>query len=105
MRDAYKSYKLPKIGRSDHHPVVLLPKHKPVSRSNTTPVITTRNLSNENSDKILCALETTDWSELVSNKSDASAKCDIISDYISFCYDDCILVNKVTRYDETLMTA
>ena len=106
MRDAYKTYKLPKIGRSDHHPVVLLPKHKPVSRSNTTPVITTRNLSSENSDKVLCALETTDWSELVSNESDASTKCDIISDYISFCYDDCIpLVNKVMRHDKTWMTA
>ena len=106
MRDVYKTYKLPKIGRSDHHPVVLRPKHDPVSRSNITPVITTRNWSSENSEKPLCALETTDWSELVSNESDASTKCDIISNYISFCYDDCIpLVNKVMRHDKTWMTA
>ena len=74
ISDVYKTYKLPRIGRSDHHPVVLIPKYKPVSPSNITPVIATRNWSNENSDKLFCALETTDWSALVADKSDVKCK-------------------------------
>lgn len=103
LKNAYKNYKLDRLGNSDHNPILLIPKYKPISKQKSEKVkIPVRVWSDDNSEKLLCSLETTDWDELTSQVVEVSEKADIITDYISFCIDDCIpTVERVITNDKT----
>jgi hypothetical protein len=105
-KDSYKCYKLPRIGNSDHHPVVLLPKYTPVSKSTTrTEKISVRDWSSDNISKLICSLETTEWDTLL-DEEDINCQVDILTDYLSFCLDDCIpSVRKPLRHDKPYINA
>jgi hypothetical protein len=64
-RNAYKTYKLPELGNSDHNPVLLIPKYKAMSLLDTSKQnVFVRVWSDSSQDKLLCALETTEWDTL-----------------------------------------
>jgi hypothetical protein len=106
LKDAYKSYKLPRLGNSDHHPIVLLPKYQPLSRSNrTVNSISARNWSKDNIDRLISTLETTDWPILSGgDEAGVDSQAEILTSYLSFCYETCIPTFQITlRHDKPWM--
>ena len=103
-KNAYKCDKLARLGNSDHHPIFLLPKSLEVNPPKSSSKIKFRDWSSANTDKLVCALETTDWGSLTRNKPDANEQAEIITDYISFTFDDCVPVKvKKLKPDKSWM--
>ena len=102
QKACYKSYRLPQLGNSDHNSVLLLPKYKPVSRSGDGPTkAMLRDWSHDNTEKLVCALETTDWESLTDGLTNANDQTEILMDYLSFCLDDCVpAVERVFHHDK-----
>mgnify|MGYP001795631533 FL=1 len=102
-KNAFKCFKLTQLGNSDHHPVVLLPRYKPVSKSPSAKTTMVRDWSKSNSEKILCAIETTDW-ELFADIPDINKRVEHLTDYLNFCLNDCVpLIERQIRPDKAWM--
>ena len=82
IQNAYKAYKLPGIGLSDHCSIQLVPtyitKHKKCKRRKITKEL----LDDACIDKCQATFETTDWNALISDDLDETITT--ISDYITY---------------------
>jgi hypothetical protein len=101
LKNAYKNYKVNRLGSSDHNPILIIPKYKPISKQISEKVkVPVRVWDEEITEKLLCAIETTDWKVWTSRVSNVSEHAEIITDYLAFCLDDCIpKVNRVMSKD------
>ena len=84
------------VSKSPNFPTT---RHKPAQ-----PKINVRDWSPENTDKLICALETTDWATLTSDQPNVNKQAEIITDYISFTFNECVPVTeKVVKPDKAWM--
>jgi hypothetical protein len=83
IRDAYKSYRLPPIGSSDHCSIQLVPTYIANHRKKKHQKVTKTVIDEETLDKCKACFATTAWDEFIDhNNIDNSAET--IMDYISF---------------------
>ena len=79
---AYKSYKLPPLGSSDHNAVQLIPiyqtKHKLTKKTKVTKQI----IDDDSIDKCKAVFDTTDWEALLSENIHKSVEA--VTDYVNF---------------------
>jgi hypothetical protein len=106
IKDAFKCYKLPKLGNSDHHPILLIPKASQKNSSEAAPSTSyMRDWCSSNTDKLICELENTDWNLLASqHQSNINKQAELITDYISYTFESCIpMIEKKIKPDKAWM--
>ena len=85
VHDKY-CYKINRLGSSDYNPILLIPKYKPISKQISEKIkVPVRVWNGENTEKLLCSIETTDWKVLTSQVSNVSEHAEIVTDYLAFC--------------------
>ena len=86
----YKCFKMPKLGASDHHSVLLLPKnHRLTDHTSRPKKITKQIWSAENISKLQNCLDDTEWSIFFQNPS-VETQAEQITDYLQYCVDQTI---------------
>jgi hypothetical protein len=98
VKDAYRCYGLPPLGKSDHCLVNLLPKYTPVVKRQSPVVRSVQCWTPEACDELRGCMECTDWDVFVDSCETLDELSETVSDYINFCVDSVIPVKQVTHY-------
>ena len=80
--DAYKSYKLPPLGSSDHNAVQLIPTYQTRHKLTKNTKIRKQIINDDTIEKCKAVFDTTEWQMFFSEDIDQTAES--ISDYINF---------------------
>ena len=80
--EAYKSYKLPPLGQSDHNAIQMVPTFQTKHKLTKKTKITKQLIDDETIDKCKAAFDTTEWSMFFSDDLDHTAEA--VTEYINF---------------------
>ena len=90
IKDAYKSVARPSFGNSDHKTILLIPTYQTKLKSCKPTFKTVRKWTDDTKATLQNCLETSDWEMFKSSSETLDEYTDVVSSYISFCFDNCI---------------
>ena len=88
--DAFKSFVLPPVGKSDHDSVHLVPTYTPKIKSESVFKKTVKVWSQDSIEQLRGCYECTDWNMFLESSDSVNEAADVITDYITFCEDTVI---------------
>ena len=97
IKNGYKSYALPPLGKSDHDIVHLVPKYKPELKKSKPIIKTVPIWTVESQEHLKDCFETTDWNVFSDNCSDIDELTDTVNSYVNFC-TDIFTVHKTIKF-------
>lgn len=99
VEEAYRSFPLPPLGRSDHNLVHILPVYKPVVLKQPPTIRLVKKWSEGTCDILRDCFESTDWETLTdAHGDDLDSLTSCVTDYITFCVENIVPTKKVRCY-------
>ena len=95
IRNCYKAVARPGFGNSDHKTILLIPTYKSQLKSTKPTYKTVRKWTDDACASLQNCLETSDWVMFKSSSENLNEYTDVVTSYISFCYDTCVPPNTV----------
>ena len=92
---AYKSVSLPRVGKSDHNSIHLIPAYRPKIQTDPFVKKSVKVWTPESEEQLKGCFEYTEWSVLVDSCENVSEAADVVSSYIGFCEDILIATKSV----------
>jgi hypothetical protein len=96
--NAYRSFSLPPVGKSDHDTVQLVPSYLPKIKSQPVVKKNVKLWNNESVEQLQGCFECTDWDMFLNSSENVSEAADVISEYIKFCEDVVVPTKSVKIY-------
>jgi hypothetical protein len=90
MKGAYKSYRRPPLGESDHNMIHLVPLYKSKLRRDKPVQRTVRQWISDAIDMLRGCFECTDWDIFLESSDNLDECTEVVLDYITFCEDVCV---------------
>ena len=101
IKEAFKSHLLPKLGRSIHNMVQLLPLYRQKIKREKPKTKTIKMYTTEAVEALKGCYDCTDWSVFTESSQSLDEATEVVSDYINFCVDLVIPTKQVKIYPNT----
>ena len=98
VKDSYVSKSKAPLGLSDHNIIQMLPKYKQKLKREKPVKKTIQVWDKETEEKLLCCMETTDWSVLIDENATLDENVSVVTSYIEFCIDTNVKTKVITCY-------
>ena len=98
IKDAYKSNRLSKLGRSAHNMVHLLPLYKQKIKREKPQSKTVKIYSKEAVEALNACYDCTNWEVFIESSETLDEATEVISDYVNFCNDLVVPSKQVKIY-------
>ena len=96
--DAYKSFVLPSVGKSDHDCAYLIPSYLPKIKSQPIVKKTVKVWSPDSIEQLQGCFDCTDWNMFLESSESIHEAVDVVSDYIRFCEDNFIATKTIKLF-------
>ena len=90
VKNAYKAVARPYLGNSDHNMILLIPTYKSLFKTVKPVHKTVKRWTEDASLSLQNCLEITDWDMFKSTSTSLDEYTDVVTSYVSFCFDSCI---------------
>ena len=101
VQDGFTSRNMPRLGRSDHNMVQMLPVYRQKIKSEPKIKKTIKVWSPEVEETLKDCFDITDWDVLTNGESSLDIKTEVVTDYINWCKDVVVPEKTVTFYPNT----
>lgn len=90
VKNAFLSIQRPKVGRSDHNAVQLLPKYQHKLKTQSVQKRVVKVWDKAGIEQLQGCFACTDWQVLVDGEEDVDKITDTVTSYVKFCEDVCL---------------